>query len=206
MPQYVTAADIAVGLQLTSDSIRIKEDQDIENGQSIQLAEMSGNIKIYPSLFLFTKANYLFNDSQWGYQFKASATYFDINKQNIEGSKSDLNTNINGYSLSVAPVGFYHFHKNKTDRWQFKAGIGLGIAYTKLRGSFIITNSDNADYGELKTVDTKQVSTSVASFFEAKRGNHLIAIQSFVPIVNEKGYKFEQNSIALSYNYLFQLN
>ena len=193
------AADIAVGIQLTGDSIKIKDDQDIE------LAEMQGNIKIYPSLSLFTKANYLFNNSLWGYQFKASASYFDINAQNVEGVKSDFNTNIHGYSFSAAPIGFYHFNKNETDRWQFKAGIGIGIAYTKLKGDFVITNSDNADYGEMKNVDSKKISLSVASYFEAKQDNHLIVLQSFVPTVNEESYQFEQNNIVLSYSYLFPL-
>jgi len=194
------AADIAVGVQITGDSIKVKGDQNIE------LAEMQGGIKIYPSLSLFTKPSYLFNDSQWGYQFKTSASYFDLNKQDVEDVESDLNTNIYGYSLSVAPIGFYHFNKNDTERWQFKAGIGLGIAYTKLKGDFIITNSDNADYGKMKNVDSKQVTPSIATYFEAKQGNHLIALQSFVPTVNKDSYRFEQNSIVLSYSYLFQLN
>jgi len=193
------AADIAVGVQLTSESIKIKDDQNIE------LAEMQGDVKIYPTLSLYTKPNYLFNNSQWGYQFKASASYFDINKQDVEGVESDLNTNIYGYSLSVAPIGFYHFNKNETDSWQFKAGIGLGIAYTKLKGDFVITNSDNADHNETKNVDSKKASPSIATYFEAKQGNHLIVLQSFVPTVNEDSYQFEQNSIVLSYSYLFQL-
>ena len=199
MPQYAMAADIAVGIQLTGDSIKIKDDQNIE------LAKMEGDAKFYPSLSLFTKPNYLFNDSQWGYQFKASATYFDISKQDVEGSESNLNTNIYGYSLSAAPVGFYHFNKNETDSWQFKVGIGIGVAYTKLKGDFVITNSDDADYGELKNVDTKQVSLASATYLEAKRGNHLIVLQAFVPTVSKESYQFEQSSITLSYSYLIPL-
>ena len=193
------AADIAVGVQLTGDSLNIEDDKDIE------LAVMKGDAKIYPYLSLFTQANYLFNDSQWGYQFKTSASYFDINKQDVEGVESDLNTSVHGYSLSVAPIWFYHFYKNETHRWQFKVGMGPGIAYTKLKGKFLITNSDYADYGELRSVDTSQVTYSIASYFEAKRGNHLIAIQNFVPTLNKGGYQFEQSNVVFSYSYLFQL-
>ncbi|GLO63075.1 hypothetical protein MACH09_35830 [Vibrio sp. MACH09] len=201
---HVHSVELALGIQMQNDSVVIKDAYSGENS----IAEFDGGDSIYPLISLITEPNYLFNDSSWGYQFKFSGTYFDIEKQKVPGinKEKDIGTSIYGYTLSAVPVGFYHFNKNSKNEWNYKTGIGLGTGYMRLKGNYKVTDSSHPDFNMVKKLSTESMTLVLALYLEANLDKHTIILQNISPLVYSGYFEYQQSSITLSYSYAFDLS
>ncbi len=193
------AAEVAIGIQATMNSIDIQESKDNEK----TIARMTSDIKYYPTVSLLSDEYYFSKDSNVGVQLQFDWSIFKVDKQEVGGNDTgiDLGTSISGYALSGVPVLFYHFNRHNRNEWNVKLGTGLGLGYLKLKGDYQITDVTHPDYSKKKQVSMDGVGLAVGVYLEANKGNHVISVYNFSPVTQSGNSQLEEYNFFLSYKY-----
>lgn len=189
-----------LGVNVSSKSIQIDDKQTEEE----LIAEMDGDFQTTPSLSLRSEQNY-FGNSDFGYFYQLDGSLFDISEQNIDGTNSDVATSIEGYSLFAVPTLYYHFNAD-SDNWSQKIGIGFGVGYVNMSGTFKITKSSHPNYNQIKTVDVDAVDMAVGIFIEISNDDHSFVLQNFSPSVSDDNFEYMQHNVEMIYRYKFSLD
>lgn len=123
------AAEVAIDIQATMNSIDIQESKDNEK----TIARMTSDIKYYPTVSLLSHEYYFSKDSSVGVQLQFGWSIFKVDKQEVGGNDTGigLGTSISGYALSGVLVLFGTTVMNgckvrhRVGTWAFKAQGGL---------------------------------------------------------------------------------
>jgi len=193
------AAEVAIGIQATINSIDIQDPADSER----TIARMTSDITYFPTVSLLSDEYYFSKDSNVGVQLQFDWSIFKADKQEVGGNDTgiDLGTSISGYALSGVPVLFYHFNRHNRNEWNVKLGTGLGLGYLKLKGDYQITDVTHPDYGKKKQANMDEVGLAVGVYLEANKGNHIISVYNFSPVTQSGNSHFEEYNFFLSYKY-----
>lgn len=193
------AAEVAIGIQATINSIDIQDPADSER----TVARMTSDIKYFPTVSLLSDEYYFSKDSNVGVQMQFEWSIFKADKQEVGGNDTgiDLGTSISGYALSAVPAAFYHFNRHNRNEWNLKLGTGLGLGYLKLKGDYQITDVTHPDYGKKKQAKMDEVGLAVGVYLEANKGNHIISVYTFSPVTQSGASHFEEYNFFLSYKY-----
>ncbi|MGF1716685.1 hypothetical protein L4D08_17610 [Photobacterium chitinilyticum] len=193
------AAEVAIGIQATINSIDIQDPADSER----TIARMTSDITYFPTVSLLSDEYYLSKNSNVGVQLQFDWSIFKADKQEVGGNDTgiDLGTSISGYALSGVPVLFYHFNRHNRNEWNVKLGTGLGLGYLKLKGDYQITDVTHPDYGKKKQANMDEVGLAVGVYLEANKGNHIISVYNFSPVTQSGNSHFEEYNFFLSYKY-----
>ncbi|MGR5149477.1 hypothetical protein ACQKP8_23395 [Photobacterium alginatilyticum] len=193
------AAEVAIGIQATINSIDIQDPADSER----TIARMTSDITYFPTVSLLSDEYYFSKDSNVGVQMQFEWSIFKADKQEVGENDTgiDLGTSISGYALSGVPVLFYHFNRHNPNEWNLKLGTGLGLGYLKLKGDYQITDVTHPDYGEKKQANMDEVGLAVGVYLEANKGNHIISVYTFSPVTQSGNSHFEEYNFFLSYKY-----
>lgn len=196
------AFEILLGVEATNKAIWVEESARGAN----EIAKLDSGLTYGPSVGARTEPRY-FDNSQWGYHYQFDGSIFNIDKQELPGMDQgvDVGTSIKGYSLYAVPVGFYHFFKGLDDHWQYKAGLGVGIGYLNMRGSFKITDPQHPEYNQIKKMRAEGVNLAVGVYIEIARGPHMIIIQNYGPTAEDNTYHYLQHNVVIAYRYAFEI-
>lgn len=197
------AYEILIGIESGSKSVWI---EDISLGDD-EIARMETDLSFSPSFGMRTDAKYLSPDSKWGYHIQLDVTQFKIDRQEVDSLEVlvDYGTSMEGAALYAVPVLYYHFNKGDMNRWNYKAGVGAGIGYLQLKGSFRITDSSHPEFNQIKNADVEDVDMAVGVYFEASFGNHIVLVQNYGPVVSDDNFDYQLHNILIAYRYRFDV-
>ncbi|MDH5379057.1 MAG: hypothetical protein OEX00_12095 [Gammaproteobacteria bacterium] len=197
------ALEAAVGIEYSSKAVWVEESKRGDD----EIARMDSGTSPGPSLVIRTHPQYVWEDSNWAYHYQIDFSAFDIDTQEVPESPEvqDLGTSVSGYSVFALPVAYYHFNRDKQNEWNYKAGLGAGIGYLRIKGNFQITQGSHPEHGQKKEIDFTGLGFSVGVYFEASIGNHIIIAQNYSPKVFDHPYEYQQHNVIIAYRYAFSL-
>ena len=193
--------DVYLGVESGTRSVTVKE---LAYGNKA-ISVLNSEPELSPSFSFRFKEKYFSEKSKWAYHFQIDAAEFDVDMQQLQSSKEnvDLGTSLDGFSLYALPVVYYHFNKNLAKKWNYRAGFGFGIGYMKLGGDFKITDPNHPQYNQIKTVEIRSYGSSIGLYFEATYRRHMIVLQSYGPVLADEPYQYHQANTVLAYRYKF---
>lgn len=196
--------ELDVGIEFSNKSVWVEE---IARGPN-EIAMIDSEDEIMPSITLRTSTGYFSEGSNWGYHFQLDGSIFNVSMQTVPGSDElqDFGTSIDGYSLFAVPVAYYHFNNTSKDEWSYKAGIGAGIGYLHLEGTYQITHDGHPEIGTVKSVDASGFGLAVGVYLEASKGKHIIVVQNYAPTVDDGRYEYMQHNVLIAYRYAVDLS
>ena len=182
--------------------------------QDIWIAEKNGSTnaivrnptKYQPTIGLRSEEGSFSDESNWGYFYEVNYARFELSLQETSsGELADYDTGLSGWGLYAIPVGYYHFNKGKPEEWSYKAGIGVGLGYLNMSGSFVITEPSHLNYNQRKKVDAKGIDMAVAIYLEVSKGPHTFLIENYSPTIEDDKYSYQFMNVGISYKYAFQI-
>lgn len=197
-----SAMELNLGIQLTTNNI------DIRNESEQDIAQMGNKLAISPTVSLLSKAYYFSEQSSFGAQFQLDGNLFKVDRQKTNKSSqlTNLDTKISGYALYAMPLFFYHFNRHQPDKWQIKAGVGMGLGYLNLSGNYQVTQPLAPEFGTIKNIKFSEFGEAVGVYLELKKGNHTFLLYNFSPYVNNSNYQFQEHNAVFEYRYTINLN
>lgn len=198
------AAEVAIGMQATINSIDIQDLADSER----TIAQMTSDVKYFPTISLLSDEYYFSKESNFGIHLQFDWSIFKADKQELGENNAgiDLGTSISGYALSGVPVVFYHFNRHNPNEWNVKLGTGVGVGYLKLNGDYQVTDVTHSEYGKKKQASMDEIGLAVGVYLEVNKRNHIISIYNFSPINYTGNSQFEEYNVFLSYKYRINID
>ena len=199
-PSALHALEIDLGVEMANKSIWIEEPL-LGGGE---IARMDSGNSYQPSLAIHTNPDYIWDDDNWGYHYQMdfSTFYLPFQEDPDTSELSNQGTSLSGNAIYAMPVGYYHFNRHDLSSWNYKAGIGVGVGYMDVSGTFKITQP-HPEIGTIKHIDYSGYGFSVGVYFEAAKGNHTIIVQNYSPVVSDGPYDYQQMNLILAYRYSF---
>lgn len=199
-----TRFDVLLGPSFSDRSITITDKDSSQDAAKFT----TDGIELLPSISIRTKPEYIWDDKNWSYTFSANFVSSKLDKQvQTEGSAfsnlNNLGTEIEGLSIYLTPILYYQFARETPDTWQYRAGVGMGIGYQDHEGSFVVSNSDHANFGQTETVNYSGVSLSAGIYLEASYKRHHIMFNGDLIATSPSNseYQYLENNISLKYQY-----
>ncbi len=194
------ALNIAIGGSVGTDSIWVYSGDGTDD-----IAIVEDEFDYYPFVSLKTDSNYFGEKSGWGYDLELSGSVFDLNKQSVSGNSVSLGTGIRGVSVYLIPHLYYHFNRFTDNGWSSKVGIGVGVGYLNLKGTFQVTDPNNPKYNDIESVNTKGLGNAGGLFIEISKGKHSVLMENYAPDIDDERYSYMHSDYSISYRYVISI-
>lgn len=195
--------DLLVGALLDYRSISL---YDRQYEQEVARLE-TGRFKPAPSLSLRTAPRYFFQSENWAYTFAVDVSTSTLDKQRyVDESSSrevlaDTGTRIDGVTLFVTPLLYYQFNRHDRNRWQYRAGGGMGVGYQYYHGTARILRPEHPDDGTVVAINHSGANLSAGLYLEASYRRHHIIFEGNLLATTDAHYRYLENSVGFTYLY-----
>ena len=128
------AAEFFAGISAQQSTLYISE-----NGSDKDLAELENSLYISPVLAYRSRYNYFDKFPNLGYFLEINSGYYNVDRQVVNNTSMDLDSDISGLYFDLTPTLFYSIGKENII--SLKTGLGLGIGFLYVNGNAVLTGS-----------------------------------------------------------------
>lgn len=182
---------ISIGYEHNFVSVFMIEDPNETDSESHVKAKFRGESS--SPLLRISTGNLAPNDLHFQILIEAGYSEFELDKQFVDGAKTDLGTSIEGKHVYIMPQLLYNtseigVHPNKENG--LRVGGGLGIGFLQASGSAIYTDpktQSSANPDEIHTIDINSAGLSMKLFLEYRYYGLFIGTHFKYILANDDG-------------------